>query len=256
MAKIWASVEGSDAMKVIVVKDYQELSKRASFMIAAQVTLKPNSVLGLATGSTPVGTYEALVKLYQEGFVDFTKVKTFNLDEYYHLGPDNPQSYRFFMENHLFSKVNIPKEAIEIPRGLAQDVEAECRRYEEAIQAAGGIDFQLLGIGVNGHIGFNEPDVKFEAQTHLVALDQETIRSNARFFHSIEAVPKHALSMGIKTIMQSRHILLLASGLEKAETVHQMLKGKITPATPATILQLHPNVTILLDEAAASACAL
>jgi len=239
-------------MKIIVVKDYAELSKRASFMIAAQVTLKADSVLGLATGSTPIGTYEALVRLYEEGFVSFPKVKTFNLDEYYNLSADNPQSYRYFMNEHLFSKINISEDAIEIPNGMAADVEEECRRYEQAIQKAGGIDFQLLGIGTNGHIGFNEPDVKFEAQTHLVELDQETIKSNARFFDSIDEVPKQAISMGIKTIMQSRHILLLASGIEKADTIHQMLSDKITPTCPATILQLHPNVTILLDEAAAS----
>lgn len=239
-------------MKIIVVKDYAELSKRASFMIASQITLKNESVLGLATGSTPIGTYRALVELYREGIVDFSKVTTFNLDEYYGLQADNPQSYRYFMDENLFSKVNVPAEAIHIPNGSAEDVQVECRNYEASISAAGGIDFQLLGIGKNGHIGFNEPDVTFEAQTHLVELDEETIKSNARFFERIEQVPKQAISMGIKTIMQSRHILLLATGTEKAETIHQMVRGKITPSCPASILQLHPNVTVLLDEAAAS----
>lgn len=239
-------------MRIIIVKDYDELSKKAANILASQITLKPNSVLGLATGSTPVGTYSELVRIYNEGDINFNEVVTFNLDEYYGLDKENPQSYYYFMMENLFKHVNININNIHIPDGRAKDIGKECIEYENKIKHAGGIDLQLLGIGRNGHIGFNEPDVKFEAQTHLVTLDEDTIEANSRFFSSMEEVPREAISMGIKTIMHSRKIVLLASGEEKAETINNMINGKITPELPASVLQLHPDVVILLDEKAAS----
>lgn len=240
-------------MRIVVARNYQELSKKAANMIASQIILKPNSVLGLATGATPIGTYSELVRLYREETISFFDITTFNLDEYYGLDIDNKQSYSYFMKEHLFNHINIKKENIHIPNGKAQDVFLECRSYEAAIKDAGGIDMQLLGIGRNGHIGFNEPDVKFEAMTHLVTLDEDTIRVNSRFFDDKEQVPRQAISMGIKTIMHSRKILLLASGIEKADTIYEMINGKITPELPASVLQLHPDVTVILDGKAASA---
>lgn len=238
-------------MRIITVKDYEELSKKAANIIASQITLKPNSVLGLATGSTPVGTYRELVRIYKEGDISFSEIVTFNLDEYYGLDKENPQSYYYFMMENLFSHVNINQKNTYIPDGRAKNIDKECIDYEDKIKQAGGIDLQLLGIGRNGHIGFNEPDVKFEAQTHLVTLDEDTIEANSRFFSSMEEVPRRAISMGIKTIMHSRKILLLASGEEKAETIKNMIHGKITPELPASVLQLHPDVVVLLDEKAA-----
>lgn len=239
-------------MRIIIVKDYEELSKKAAHLLASQITLKPNSVLGLATGSTPVGTYGELVRIYKEGDISFSEIATFNLDEYYGLSKENSQSYYYFMRENLFKHVNINMDNVHIPDGRAENIEQECIEYEKKIKQAGGIDLQLLGIGRNGHIGFNEPDVKFEAQTHLVTLDEDTIEDNSRFFDSLEEVPRRAISMGIKTIMHSRKIVLLASGEEKAETIHNMINGKITPELPASVLQLHPDVVILLDERAAS----
>jgi glucosamine-6-phosphate deaminase len=238
-------------MRIIIAKDYDELSKKTANLLASQITLKPNSVLGLATGSTPVGAYNDLVRIYKEGDINFTEVVTFNLDEYYGLDKENPQSYYYFMMENLFKHVNINKHNIHIPNGRAKDIELECIEYENKIKQAGGIDLQLLGIGRNGHIGFNEPDVKFEAQTHLVTLDEDTIEANSRFFTALDEVPRKAISMGIKTIMHSRKIILLASGEEKAETINSMINGKITPELPASVLQLHPDVVVLLDEKAA-----
>ncbi|MDF2530793.1 MAG: nagB [Clostridia bacterium] len=238
-------------MRIIIAKDYDELSKKTANLLASQITLKPNSVLGLATGSTPVGAYNELVRIYKEGDINFTEVVTFNLDEYYGLDKENPQSYYYFMMENLFKHVNINKHNIHIPNGRAKDIELECIEYENKIKQAGGIDLQLLGIGRNGHIGFNEPDVKFEAQTHLVTLDEDTIEANSRFFTALDEVPRKAISMGIKTIMHSRKIILLASGEEKAETINSMINGKITPELPASVLQLHPDVVVLLDEKAA-----
>jgi glucosamine-6-phosphate deaminase len=238
-------------MRIVIAKDYDELSKKAANLLASQITLKPNSVLGLATGSTPVGAYNELVRIYKEGDINFTEVVTFNLDEYYGLDKENPQSYYYFMMENLFKHVNMNKRNIHIPDGRAKDIELECVEYENRIKQAGGIDLQLLGIGRNGHIGFNEPDVKFEAQTHLVTLDEDTIEANSRFFTALDEVPRKAISMGIKTIMHSRKIILLASGEEKAETINSMINGKITPELPASVLQLHPDVVVLLDEKAA-----
>jgi len=238
-------------MRIVIAKDYAELSKKAANLLASQITLKPNSVLGLATGSTPMGAYSELIRIYEEGDISFTELVTFNLDEYYGLDKENAQSYYYFMMENLFKYVNINKNNIYIPDGRAKDIHNECIEYERKIKQAGGIDLQLLGIGRNGHIGFNEPDVKFEAQTHLVTLDEDTIEANSRFFTAMEDVPRRAISMGIKTIMHSRKIILLASGEEKAETINNMINGKITPELPASVLQLHPDVVVLLDEKAA-----
>ncbi|URZ08834.1 glucosamine-6-phosphate deaminase [Clostridium felsineum] len=238
-------------MELLVVKDYEEMSKKAAAIIASQVIIKPNSVLGLATGDTPLGMYKELIKRYKENEVDFSKVKTFNLDEYYGLTKDNIQSYHFYMMNNFFKFINIDSNNVNIPNGTYNDIEENCLNYERKIKESGGIDVQVLGIGVNGHIGFNEPNVNFEAQTHLVNLDEKTIKSNARFFNSIDEVPKQAISMGIKTILQSRKIILLANGEAKAEAIYNTVKGKISPEVPSSILQLHQNVTIILDESAA-----
>lgn len=238
-------------MELIVVKNYEEMSKKAASIISSQVIIKPNSVLGLATGDTPLGMYKELIKKYKENEVDFSKVKTFNLDEYYGLERDNIQSYYFYMINNFFKFINIDSNNINIPNGTSNDIEEVCLNYERKIKEAGGIDMQVLGIGVNGHIGFNEPNTNFEAQTHLVDLDEKTIKSNARFFNSIDEVPKKAISMGIKTILQSKKIILLAIGESKAEAVYNTVNGKISPKIPSSILQLHQNVTIILDESAA-----
>ncbi|URZ14182.1 glucosamine-6-phosphate deaminase [Clostridium felsineum] len=238
-------------MELLVVKDYEEMSKKAAAIIASQMIIKPNSVLGLATGDTPLGMYKELINKYKENEVDFSKVKTFNLDEYYGLTKDNIQSYHFYMMNNFFKFINIDSNNVNIPNGTSNNIKENCLNYERKIKAAGGIDVQVLGIGVNGHIGFNEPNVNFEAQTHLVNLDEKTIKSNARFFNSIDEVPKQAISMGIKTILQSRKIILLAYGESKAEAIYNTVKGKISPEVPSSILQLHQNVTIILDENAA-----
>jgi len=239
-------------MRIIVVDNYEEMSKKAAMMVASQVMLKPNSILGLATGDTPLGMYKELILLYNKNEVDFKEVTTFNLDEYYGLNRENPESYYNYMLVNLFNSININRESINVPDGMAKDVNASCINYENKIKALGGIDMQVLGIGGNGHIGFNEPDVNFEAQTHLVNLDEETIEANSRFFDSIADVPVKAISMGIKTIMNSKKIILLANGINKAESIERAIKGKISPKVPASILQLHNDVTIILDKEAAS----
>jgi glucosamine-6-phosphate deaminase len=239
-------------MRVIKVKDYEEMSSVAASMVSGQVMLKPESVLGLATGDTPLGMYQNLINMYEQGTIDFSEVTTFNLDEYYGIPKTNHQSYYYYMMENFFQHININKENINIPNGMAEDIEKECKNYENKIKKINGIDLQILGIGVNGHIGFNEPDVNFEAETHLVMLDEKTIQSNARFFESIEEVPTKAISMGIKTIISSRKIVLLANGRGKAEAVEQMVKGKISPEMPASILQLHKDVTVIVDEEAGS----
>ncbi|URZ02566.1 glucosamine-6-phosphate deaminase [Clostridium felsineum] len=239
-------------MKIVTVDDYSEMSKFAAKIVASQVILKDNSVLGLATGDTPLQMYRELINLYNEEELDFSKITTFNLDEYYGISEDNPHSYHYYMKNTFFKFMNIADSNINILDGKTKDIESECKAYDNKIAAAGGIDLQVLGIGVNGHIGFNEPDVNFEAETHLVKLDEKTVESNARFFASKEDVPTSALSMGIKTIMQSKKILLLASGPKKAEAVFKMLKEKISPELPASILQLHNDTTVIVDKAASS----
>jgi len=239
-------------MNIVITDTYEEMSKKAANIIVSQVTLNPESILGLATGSTPIKTYEYIREKYEGNEVDFEKTVTFNLDEYIGLSQEDPQSYRYFMDQHLFKHINIKEENIYIPNGLAEDIQLECINYEEEIRKHGGIDLQLLGIGRNGHIGFNEPNVSFEARTHKVSLDEDTIHANARFFDSAEDVPTAAISMGIKTIMMSKKILLLASGKNKAEAINALVNGPITPKLPASILQLHQDVTIILDEEAAS----
>lgn len=237
-------------MTIYEVKDYKELSRKAANIISAQIILKPDCVLGLATGSTPVGTYEQLIERHRSGDLDFSQVTSVNLDEYKGLSGEHDQSYRYFMNTHLFDHVNIRKESTYVPNGLVDDGQAECQRYNDTIRSTGGIDLQLLGIGGNGHIGFNEPADVFEAGTHLVTLTEETRQANARFFTSIDEVPTHAYTMGIQNIMSARRILLLANGDAKAQTVYDSFFGPITPKVPASVLQLHGNVTIIADEAA------
>ncbi|VDN47620.1 glucosamine-6-phosphate deaminase [Petrocella atlantisensis] len=237
-------------MSILITEGYEEMSKKAALMVAAQVTIRPSSVLGLATGSTPEGMYKELVAMYKQGEIDFSDVKTFNLDEYYPIEERNPQSYAYYMKKNLFDHININPQEVHIPNGTAKDVETSCEVYDKMIEAAGGIDLQVLGIGNNGHIGFNEPDVHFEAGTHLVELDEETIEANARFFSRIEDVPKRAISMGIRTIMHSKKIVLLASGASKGKVIREMLFGEVTPNLPASILLLHNDVTLILDREA------
>lgn len=238
-------------MKTLIVRDYGELSRLAADLVAAALAAQPDAVLGLATGSTPVGLYAELIARSRAGTVDLRQVSTFNLDEYLGLGRDHPASYWQFMQKHLFRHVPVAPERIHMPHGDAPDPAAECRAYEAAIAAAGGIDLQVLGIGGNGHIGFNEPGAPFASVTRVVDLTTETIAANARFFPRPEDVPRQALSMGIHSIMQARRILLLASGGGKAAAVAASLTGPVTPAVPASVLQHHPDVTVIMDAAAA-----
>ena len=235
-------------MKFLEVESYKELSRKAAGIIAAQIITKPNSVLGLATGSSPLGTYEQLVKWYELGDVDFSSVISVNLDEYVGLDGENEQSYRYFMEQNLFSKVNIRKEYTFVPNGCAEDPAAEGREYDARIKALGGIDLQLLGIGGDGHIGFNEPDAVFGKDTRCVDLDPSTIAANARFFESESDVPRQALTMGLGSIMGAKKILLIANGPAKADIVKTAFFGPITPRVPASILQLHPDVTVIFSK--------
>lgn len=239
-------------MKIYQTKDYQEMSRIAANIIAAQIILKPNAVLGLATGSTPIGAYQQLVEHFKQGDLDFSEIRSVNLDEYKGLTKDNDQSYAYFMRANLFDHVNIKAENTNIPNGLETDIEAECSRYNSVIDHLGGVDLQLLGLGNNGHIGFNEPGDAFENGTHCVKLTENTIQANARFFATIDEVPKYAYSMGVGNIMRARGILLIASGSAKAEALYKALFGPITPAVPASILQLHGNVSIVADEEALS----
>ena len=239
-------------MKIIKVDNYNEMSRKAANILASQITLKSNSVLGLATGDTPLGMYKELVNLYNKKELDFAEVKTFNLDEYYGLATSNTQSYYYFMMNNLFNHINVPPENINIPNGNTENIDKECLAYENKITEVGGIDIQVLGIGVNGHIGFNEPNVNFEAKTHLVTLDKMTIESNSRFFKNKNEVPTKAISMGIGTIMSAKKILLLACGQSKADIIAAAISGKITPEVPASILQLHKDVRVIVDKDAAA----
>ena len=241
-------------MKIISAKDYQALSRAAANIISAQVILKPSCVLGLATGSTPIGAYKRLVEGYEAGDLDFSQVKTYNLDEYRGLPGDHDQSYRYFMNTNLFDHVNIDKANTHVPDGLAEDYEAACAAYDEAVAAAGNQDLQLLGIGNNGHIGFNEPDDHFSKGTHCVDLTESTIQANSRLFDSIDDVPRQAYTMGTQTIMYARMILVVANGEAKAQAVHDMCYGPVTPKCPASILQLHTNCVVVADEAALSLC--
>ena len=239
-------------MRIIVTKDYEDMSRKAANIIAAQIITKPDCVLGLATGSTPIGTYENLVAGYNNGDLDFSEVKSVNLDEYRGLEHNHKQSYFYFMHDNLFNHVNIKPENINVPNGTELDAKKECKRYEDVIESYGGIDLQLLGLGHNGHIGFNEPTSAFDKETHCVDLTQSTIEANKRFFDSVDDVPRQAYTMGIGTIMKAKKILVVASGVDKAEIVAKAFYGDVTPKVPASILQFHPDVTVVLDEAAAS----
>lgn len=237
-------------MKIYKAKDYKDMSRKAANIISAQVIMKPNCVLGLATGSTPIGTYDQLVEWYNKGDLDFSEVTTVNLDEYKGLPRTNDQSYYYFMHQHLFDRVNINPEQTNVPNGMESDAEKECGRYEELIHSLGGVDLQLLGLGHNGHIGFNEPGEAFEKETHCVDLTESTIEANKRFFASAEDVPKQAYTMGIKTIMQAKKILVVVNGEAKADIVERAFFGPVTPEVPASILQMHNDVTLVGDEAA------
>ncbi len=235
-------------MKFIKVDSYEKLSRMAANIIAAQVILKPDCVLGLATGSSPIGTYKNLAEACKNGDVDFSKVTTVNLDEYEGLPQTNDQSYRYFMNDNLFSHINIPMESTNVPNGCAEDLDAECKRYDELIQSLGGTDIQLLGIGLDGHIGFNEPADVFTKETHVVTLDESTIEANSRFFASKDEVPRKAVTMGMGAIMQAKKILLIANGKNKKDILEKAFYGEIDPQVPASILQLHPDVTVIYSE--------
>ena len=239
-------------VKVRVYANYEEMSSMAADLLENQIKEKKDSVVCFATGSTPLLMYKKLVEKYNEGNIDFSDITAFNLDEYYPIAKENNQSYYYFMYENLFKLINIKEEKRFIPDGQAQDIKTECKNYDEKILECGGIDFQILGIGRNGHIGFNEPQDFFEGATHMVELDQDTIEANARFFASSDEVPKNAITMGIKSIMMSRKIILLASGLSKAEAIYNAFFGPITPQVPASILQLHPNIAVLVDKDAFS----
>ncbi len=236
-------------MKFIKVGTYEELSRVAANILAAQVTLKGDCVLGLATGSSPLGLYKNLIEKYRAGELDFSAVTSVNLDEYVGLDGTNDQSYRYFMDNNLFNHINIDKKNTFVPDGCADDLAAEGQRYDEHIKALGGIDLQLLGIGLDGHIGFNEPDSCFTPETHEVSLDESTIKANARFFASEDDVPRSAITMGMRSIMQAKRIVLIANGAAKKDILEKAFSGPVTPEVPASILQLHPDLTVIYSEA-------
>ena len=239
-------------MRIYRARDYQDMSRKAANIISAQVIMKPNCVLGLATGSTPIGAYKQLIDWYRKGDLDFSEVKTVNLDEYKGLPKDHDQSYYYFMYTNFFKDINIDMANTNIPNGMEPDGEKECERYNHVIEKVGGIDMQLLGLGHNGHIGFNEPGAVFEKMTHCVDLTESTIEANKRFFESADDVPRQAYTMGIKTIMQAKKILLVVSGEDKAQILRDSLYGAVTSSVPASILQMHNDVTVVADEAALS----
>ncbi len=241
-------------MRVYKTKDYNDMSRKAANLISAQIIMKPDCVLGLATGSTPVGIYSQLAQWYQKGDLDFSLVTTVNLDEYKGISPDNPQSYHYFMDENLFQKVNIDRRRTFLPDGMETDNESACRKYNEILHSVGAVDLQLLGLGHNGHIGFNEPGTCFEKETHCITLSDRTIQANRRFFASEEEVPRQAYTMGIKSILSARKILVVVAGEDKAEIVKTAFFGPITPQVPASILQLHADVILVGDEAALSKC--
>ena len=239
-------------MEVVIKDTFEEMSKLTAELIADVVRRKPRAVLGLATGSTPVGTYKELIRLHKEEGLDLSRVVTFNLDEYVGLAHDHPQSYHYFMNENLFKHVNVNPKNIHIPDGTAKDIPGFCRWYEEQMIRAGGLDVQLLGIGSNGHIAFNEPGSSLGSRTRVKTLDDKTRQDNARFFKNFNEVPKYAITMGIGTIMDSRQLLLLANGAGKAEAIAKTCEGPITAMVPATIVQLHPKATIIVDKAASA----
>ncbi|MGN0452089.1 MAG: glucosamine-6-phosphate deaminase [Acutalibacteraceae bacterium] len=235
-------------MKFITVDTYEKLSRQAANIISAQVILKPDSVLGLATGSSPLGTYKQLIEWYEKGDIDFSEVTSVNLDEYVGLDGTNGQSYRYFMNKNFFEHINIDINNTFVPNGCAVDLAGEGKRYDEHMAELGGIDLQLLGIGLDGHIGFNEPDKYFVKSTHVVDLHESTIKANSRFFASEDEVPKRAITMGMVSIMQAKKILLIASGKAKRDILEKAFYGPITPEIPASILQLHPDITVIYSE--------
>ncbi len=235
-------------MKIITTDSYYQMSRVAANIISAQIIMKPACVLGLATGSTPIGTYKQLINWYEKGDLDFSQVSTINLDEYKGLAPENDQSYRYFMNKNFFHAININLKRTHVPDGLEPDPVKACRDYNQIITDCGGIDLQLLGLGLNGHIGFNEPGAAFEKETHCVDLSESTIRANSRFFASMDEVPKQAYTMGIKTIMQAKKIVIIVNGAEKAQIVKDAFFGPITPKVPASVLQLHNDVTLVADK--------
>lgn len=239
-------------MRIYKAKDYEEMSRKAANIISAQVILKPDCVLGLATGSTPIGTYKQLIEWYRKGDLDFSEVTTVNLDEYKGLDKENDQSYYYFMHEKFFNHVNISPENIHLPNGMEPDSAKECARYDEVIRSVGGVDLQLLGLGHNGHIGFNEPAEEFKKGTHCVDLQTSTIKANARFFASLDDVPKQAYTMGIRTIMSAKKILVVVSGADKATIVKKAFTGPVTPLVPASLLQMHADVTVVGDAEALS----
>lgn len=239
-------------MKLQIAQTKQDVSQLVADEFEKLIQSKPDAVLGLATGGTPIPVYQELIRRYQAGRIDFSQVKTFNLDEYYGLSSSHEQSYYQFMQIHLFSHINIRPENIHVPDGQPSDVDAYCRQYEQMIEQAGGIDLQLLGIGHNGHIGFNEPARELHPGTHLVRLTETTIEANARFFTSIENVPTHAITMGMQNILKAKRILLLATGRGKADIIHQLIHTGITTDIPASFLKLHDRVSIIVDEEAGS----
>ena len=239
-------------MQIIIASDYADMSRKAADVIAAQIKNKPSSVLGLATGSTPIGLYAELVKDYDAGLISFEQVQSFNLDEYRGLDAEHDQSYRYFMNQNLFNHVNIDKEQTHVPDGANPDADAACAAYEIAIRQSGGVDLQLLGLGHNGHVGFNEPADYFPVDTHVVDLTESTIQANSRLFDSIDEVPRQAYTMGIGTIMKADQILVVANGVDKAQIVADAFTGPVVPQVPASVLQLHPRVTVIVDAEAGS----
>ena len=235
-------------MRIITVKDYEALSKDAASFIKDEIVKKPNLVLGLATGSTPLGVYHRLALMHKKEGLDFSRLTTFNLDEYYRLPEWHKQSYHCFMDTNLFNGVNIKKENLHIPNGLCENVDEECSAYDESIAKEGGIDMQILGLGVNGHIGFNEPGEELILKTHLTSLAPSTIAANSRFFNDIHDVPVQAITMGIGTIMKARKVLLLASGKGKAGVISKIIKGSVSSSIPASLLNLHPDASVIIDE--------
>lgn len=237
-------------MEIFRENDYQAVSRRAANIISAQVIQKHASVLGLATGTTPIGTYKQLIEWYKKGDIDFSETKTVNLDEYIGLSPEHKNSYHYFMNDTFFDHININKANTHLPDGMASDIDSECKRYDALIKELGGIDLQVLGLGCNGHIGFNEPSEYFETGTHKVTLTENTIAANARLFDCVEEVPHCAVTMGIKSIMSAKCILLIATGKNKADALKKALYGHVTPKVPASILQLHTNVIVVADQEA------
>lgn len=240
-----------DKMRLIITDDFQEMSLRAARIVAGQVELKPDSNLGLPTGSTPLGLYDYLIKFHKEENLSFARTSTFNLDEYYGLGQNHPKSFYQFMKENFFQEVDLPQENINFLQGKAEDVEKECYRFENKIASSGGIDLMILGIGRNGHIGFNEPGEELKSHTHLADLAPETIKANQKFFDSEEKVPRQALTMGMGTILKSRQILLMASGKSKSWAVKELMKKRVTTEFPASFLRVHSNVILLIDQEAA-----